>query len=748
MRSFFSVIADLVIDRPRLLSQIFLVLMVGSLFGMTLLSMVTGNDTYLDPNSPRGIQINHYSDTFQQNTLVLLIECDDSTSPEVLQYIDSIQDPIGHLQYVSSTTSIANVIKQANNGTLPLSSGEVILAKGRISPSLLKRYVPSNMLTMAMVVLDPGLSTEKKESAMQNINSFIASTSIPPGVSVKLTGDAAFSEEMSKELGKSMSTLIIAALILMVIVMGILFSYVSHRFLPVLMVTIGLLLTFGIMGLARIQISMAVISAFPVMIGLGIDYAIQFHARLEEEARSNPLADAIRITITRTGPAVMYAMLATVMGFAAMFISPVPMIRGFGLVSIIGVMTCYMTSLVGIPLVAALIKYKAMGAGKSKQSEKVDAVLSHIAVSIAKNPIPVLLVVILVAFIGIQIDSRIPIDTNEKAFVPADMPAKLTLDKVSRTVGSTDPVPILVYGTNVLSLDTVVWMKEFTDRELLTRNKLTNAVSIADYVITYNNGKMPQTQSELDAAIERIPDGIRHQFINGKTEAVVQLYTVKLETEAKNNLKTLIYGDIAINQPPPGVQTSITGNFELFTSLIRDLVESKEAMTYLGFLLVALFLGLVYRNINAITPIVPIIAIVGWNAVAMYVMGIDYNPMTACLGSMTIGVAAEYTILVMERFLEERENTPDVIEAISNSVRKIGSAILVSGFATFFGFSALILSTFPIVSNFGLTTIIAVLFSLIGAVVVMPAVLSLLDQIMHKVEEVEEEVLHIHPHKK
>ena len=37
------------------------------------------------------------------------------------------------------------------------------------------------------------------------------------------------------------------------------------------------------MGLAGIQLNMAVMGAFPVMIGLGIDYAIQFHARLDED---------------------------------------------------------------------------------------------------------------------------------------------------------------------------------------------------------------------------------------------------------------------------------------------------------------------------------------------------------------------------------------------------------------------------------------------------------------------------------
>lgn len=752
MRSFFSWVADVVIHRPRLLSEIILVFMLISLVGMSMISMATGNDTYLDKNSEKGIISDHYSDTFQQNTLVLLFECDDPTSPVLLEYIDSIMGPIRNLQYVSGTASVTDLFKQYNNGTLPLSYGEVVQTKEKISqssPAVLKRYIPSNLLNMAMVTLEPGLTDKKKQSAMKNIIAFIDTTDVPPGVSVKLTGEAAFSMEMGQEMGKSMATLILAALVLMVIVMGLLFSYVSTRFLPVLIVAIGLLLTFGIVGLTGVTVSMAVISAFPVMIGLGIDYAIQFHSRLEEEARTNTLPDAIRITITRTGPAVMYAMLATTMGFFAMFISPVPMIRGFGLVSIIGVVVCYLTSLICIPLIALFMNYTAKGAGKSKASEKIDSGLSRIAVAIAKNPVPVLLVVFLVAFIGIQMDSRIPIDTNQNAFVPPDMPAKVTLDKVSRTVGSTDPAPILITGDNVLSLDTVRWMKEFTEMEMkLHPTRLTNAVSIADYVIGYNNGTMPETQSELDDILGRIPAGTRAQYLNGRTEAVIQLYLTNMETPARSDLKDQINGDLLMYPPPPGIKTTITGSFDLFTTLISELVESKEAMTYLGFALVALFLGLVYRNVNALTPIVPIIAIVGWNAVAMYILGIDYNPMTACLGSMTIGVAAEYTILVMERYLEEREESDNVIEAIKNSVRKIGSAILVSGLATFFGFSALILSTFPIISNFGLTTIIAVLFSLIGAVAVMPAVLSLVDQILHKVEEVEEEVLHIHPHHK
>jgi predicted RND superfamily exporter protein len=146
------------------------------------------------------------------------------------------------------------------------------------------------------------------------------------------------------------------------------------------------------------------------------------------------------------------------------------------------------------------------------------------------------------------------------------------------------------------------------------------------------------------------------------------------------------------------------------------------------------FLALVYRHLHAITPLVPIIFIVGWNAVAMYVLGIAYTPLTATLGSMTIGVAAEYTILVMERYAEEEERLHDHIAAIQESVNKIGTAITISGLATFFGFSALCLSSFPIISNFGITTLIAVGFSLIGAIFIMPAILSVMGDLTERLE--------------
>ncbi|MBN1166380.1 MAG: RND family transporter [Methanospirillaceae archaeon] len=741
----FSGLANLIVSRPGLVSKVFLAVMVISLVGMTMLSMQTGNSTYIDMESPRGMLLDHYLGIYQKDSVIFIIESEDSTSYPVLHYLDTIEPALQNLQYVDSVTSIVDVIKPLNNGVLPSSSEEIARLQEQIPDSIKNRLVPSHMMTLAQVTLEPGLSEERNKFALANIRSFIDSTNIPPGVTIDITGESAFQDEMQEEMSKSMGILIAAALILMIFVLGILFSYVNHRFLPIVIVAIGLILTFGFMGLTGIRISMTVIAAFPVLLGLGVDYAIQIQSRLEEEARDHPLPEAIITTITKTGPAVMYAMLATSVGFAAMYISPVPMIWGFGLVSIIGVMFCYISSLVGIPLFAVLTNYKARGHGRSKMADVIDNGLSRSAVWIARRPVPILLVVIFIAFIGIQVDPLVPVSTNENTFVPSDMPAKVTMEKVTRVLGSTSTIPLLIAGSDVLSIDTMRWIEQFTDFEKKSEPKIIDTASIVDYILLYNNGTMPQTRYELDQVLSRIPAEQKDQFVYGRTETVIQISTVDMETEVMQGLRHQIEGDLAFLSPPPGITVSLTGTFELFTRLIEEIVESKEMMTYLGFLFVVVFLIIVYRNINAVSPIVPIVAIVGWNGVVLYLFGIDYNPLTACLGSMTIGVAAEYTILVMERYLEEKEKTPNTILAIKNSVRKIGSAILVSGLATFFGFSALLFATFPIISNFGLSTIIVVGFSLTGAIVVMPAILSFLDQIIHGVEEIDEKVFH-HSH--
>jgi hydrophobe/amphiphile efflux-3 (HAE3) family protein len=311
----------------------------------------------------------------------------------------------------------------------------------------------------------------------------------------------------------------------------------------------------------------------------------------------------------------------------------------------------------------------------------------------------------------------------------SDMPAKINMEKVTRVLGATSTADFMVQGSRVTDLDTMVWMKEFQEYELSHHHELTGATSIATYVIQYNGGTMPESQAQLDAVLEKIPGDTRDAYLASSLSGIIRFNTLDMDMTPMQTLKEQMVADIGFFEPPAGITVKPAGSFEMFTTLLGSMAESKEMMNILGFIFVFVFLVLVYRHIHAASPIIPIIFVVGWNAVAMYILGIDYSPLTATLGSMTIGVAAEYTILVMERYSEEEERLHDPIAAIQESVQKIGTAITVSGLATFFGFSALCLATFPIISNFGVTTLIAVGFSLLGAIFIMPAVLAVMGQV-------------------
>jgi hypothetical protein len=609
---------------------------------------------------------------------------------------------------------------------------------------------PSNVLTLVQMKITPGLSDTVQKSVLTNVGNVVDASTAPPGVKVELSGSPAFSQQMSAGLMSNMGILIGGALVLMIITMGILFSYVRHRFMPVLLVAIGLVTSLGLMGIFGINLNMAVVGAFPVLIGLGIDYAIQFHARFDEEVRKGSLEDAVFMTVTRTGPAVMYAMLATSMGFMAMMVSSVPMIRSFGIVSIIGINTCFWVSCLGMPTLALLVNYqpkpeqtgqcyavgtdacdtivdnpKNRAGNKKKSGFSYGQFLTNTSVWIAKNPVPILLVAGLIALIGFQIDATIPVSSDENAFVPSDMPAKINIDKVTRVIGATSTLDLLVQGSRVTDLDTVIWIKNYQDYELTHHAEMTGATSIVTYVLQYNGGVMPETQAQLDAVLAKIPEDTRESYLSDPMSGIIRFSTGKISMSQEDTLKQQVKKDIAFLEPPVGISVEPAGNFEVMTTLLKAMSDSKDTMTMLGFIFVFVFLILVYRHLHAVSPIIPIIFVVGWNAVMMYILGLTYNPLTATLGSMTIGVAAEYTILVMERYAEEEERLHDPIAAIQESVKKIGTAITVSGLATFFGFSALCLATFPIISNFGISTLIAVAFSLMGAIFIMPAVLSL-----------------------
>ena len=84
----FERLAQVINHHPRRVAVVIGIVFIVALYGMTLITMETGNDTYLDKDSKAGILNNHYADTFSSNALILIVETSDPLDPQVLNYID------------------------------------------------------------------------------------------------------------------------------------------------------------------------------------------------------------------------------------------------------------------------------------------------------------------------------------------------------------------------------------------------------------------------------------------------------------------------------------------------------------------------------------------------------------------------------------------------------------------------------------------------------------------------------------
>jgi The (Largely Archaeal Putative) Hydrophobe/Amphiphile Efflux-3 (HAE3) Family len=556
----------------------------------------------------------------------------------------------------------------------------------------------------------------------------INQATLPPGVSVELTGNTPYNIQLEDSMVHDFSVLIVASIAFMLIVKYVLYSKIRFWILPVVLLIFGLFYTFGIMGIMGIPANDGALAAFPILLGLGIDYAVQFHMRFDDERRRSDAASALTVTITKTGPAVLIALGATSLGFMAMFITPIPMIQTFATVSLLGIVCCYLTALFGFGCFVHLFRYVPKPPGNSiafRLMTAYDEVLSWIVTRVVKLAATVVLVAVVVAAAGIAIDRTIPVDASEKSLAPPDLPAQLVADEVQSVAGSLTPLPLYVRGIDTMTVEGIWWTDSLCTELADNYNEISSIDSLSLLVRSYNSGVLPASQAELNAVLLTIPPDQLKLYQIDDTTSVIVINTLSMSINEQRAFSDNVVRDIAWLEPPPGAEIVPTGDYTLYTILTDQIIENKDRMTILGFILIFVYLLIVYRKGVALTPLVPIICVIGWNPIAMVALGQDYSIMTAVLGSMTIGVGSEYTILVMERFLEEHGNSGDRIQAIHKAVQKVGSAVVVSGLVTAAGFSALLLSSFPVLSGFGLATIIVVVFSLIGAAVIMPATLAL-----------------------
>ncbi|WP_370867567.1 hydrophobe/amphiphile efflux-3 (HAE3) family transporter [Methanolobus sp.] len=719
--------------------------------------MKSGTDTFVEKTSTLYQDFDHlYLNLFSTGSIVILVEGDDVTNPAALAGMDRIHQIAQNIPGVIEVTSPSQVIKDANyrnTGTRVIPDDADTL-DSLIASDMPSYIMPDRTHAVISVVFSGTTSDSMQEEILRETQASIKFAEFPPGYKIIVTGDVAFNNAMNNEMNSSMGTLLVISVLLMVLVLYIVFKHVRWRLLPLPVVLLGIIFTFGAMGYLDIPMTMVSMAAFPVLIGLGIDYAIQFHNRIEEEfERNHSAADAVIETVKHTGPAVLIALIITALGFVSLFTSSVPMVQDFGKLLLIGIIMCFIASLfVGVtvlygfhevsqhPLFTKLnFRKKSVPGSKKKRENEVhkpdltEKLLEKMAVISMRHPLIVIGIAGFLCLGGMYFDAQVPIQTDVQTFVPQDMPALIDLVHLGEILGGAEELNLIIKTDNNADPRLLEWIDHFSSHEVDNRGHIYSSSSIVDAVKSMNEGMIPDNSQDIKELYSQIPEVQRERYLHGNNMLVLNLgignAMGELGLEGIKDLTHIVEEDIRWMPPPPGTSVTITGGSVVFFTVISALTSGRMMMTLLGLVLVFAGLLVIYRDyLKALTPVITMFMVIGWSGGLMYYLGIEYTPMTATLGALILGVGSEYAVLMMERYFEEREKGASPEEAMKESSVKIGKAIVTSGLTTVFGFSALIASPFSMTSNFGFITVLNVILALLASFIVFPAVIVLLDK--------------------
>jgi hydrophobe/amphiphile efflux-3 (HAE3) family protein len=722
-------------DNPIIIMAAALLLTVASLHYAQQIEMQgMSTESMVGKDSPLYQLFDHlYVEKFATESIAVLIEADDVTKPDILRSMDKLSQKIRMAPDVLAVTSIADIVadtEKSESGIRAIPTHErvdEILAYPSNLPAV-SAMMPDKKHTMLSIDLPVSLKEAQLKEIYAETSGQVKMAEFPPDVGVTVTGEPALMQSITEEMAKSNGPILALAGLLMIIALMISFNHVKWSLLPIPIVFLGVTWTFGAMGFLKIPFTMVSMSAFPVLIGIGIDYAIQFHNRIDEEfLKGGSPKQAVVETVGNVSKPVMIALVITAMGFVSLLTSSVPMTRDFGLLCLVGLFLCYLSALfVGVTLLYIVERRNTSRSAIQKDDATANmpkkTIIGDILEKVSEISIQrwhlVLAAALFLSLAGIYADTQVQVDTDFKNYVPQDLPPLIDFIHMSDIFGGTDTIDLIVQADDITDPDTLHWMDEFCQYLKSSRDQVYGFESIATFVKQANGGEIPEGQTEIRSVIEQLPASIVARQLDGHDTALIKLNVGKaltnLGAEGTDRLIKEIDKDIFWHPPPPGVSVRETGDAVVMTTVIGALTQGRTEMTLLGLVLIFIVLLLIYRDlIKALLPVLPMLVVIGWMGGVMYLADMKYTPLTACLGALILGVGSEYAILMMERFYEELAKMGDPREALMITSRRIGSALIASGLTTIFGFGALISSPFLITNNFGTVTVLAIVFALL-----------------------------------
>ncbi|KIX21084.1 transporter [Flavobacterium sp. 316] len=576
------------------------------------------------------------------------------------------------------------------------------------------------------------------------------------GIDLKISGMPYIRTLNSQSIIDEIGLFVGAALLITSLLFFFFFRSFRATLISMLIVIIGVMWSFGTLGLLNYEITVLTAIIPPLIIVIGIPNCIFLINKYQQEIKKHGnKAKSLQRVISKVGNATLMTNLTTAAGFATFIITDSELLKEFGIVASLNILFLFFLCLIIIPII-----YSYMPLPKEKHlahlgKNYINSFVKWIENTIRKHPIAIYISAIALLVFGIIGIYQIKISGS----IIEDMPKKAGFFQdivfYEKEFDGVMPLEIMIdtkKPKRALKSATLKRINELqeTIEEIPELSKPVSVVNLVKYAKqSFYNGnpeyyELPTKQEEtfilsyIKNSTKKGNENMLKSYVDSTGQyARVTTFMRDIGTDKMKKIEDRLQEKINTLFPSEQYTVTMTGKAYVFEKGTHYLVKNLVLSLLFAIFLISLLMAYLFRSfkmiiISLLPNILPLIITAG----VMGFFGIPIKPSTILVFSIAFGISVDDTIHFLAKYRQElKANNWKIKKSVFNTVKEAGISMFYTSVVLFFGFSVFTLSSFGGTVALGSLVAATLLFAMLANLILLPALLLTLEKTIANEQE-------------
>ena len=715
----------------------------------------------LPDNDPDNIKYENFKKQFGEEGNLLLISVNDSTifSPNKFNSWNLFSKKLLELKEITSIISTSNLkILKKNSEEKKfefslidinenLSKNQILEFKDKLVNDLpfYKNliYNESGEAIRTVAYMDSKIvNTKARKTFITNkFIPLIESFENENNIDLKVSGMPYVRTLNAQNIIDEIGLFVLSALFVTLLIFFLFFRSIKATLISLLVVSVGVMWSFGTLGLFNYEITVLTALIPPLIIVIGIPNCIFFINKYQQEVSiTGDKFKSIETMIIKIGYATLMTNLTTAFGFATFILTNSKVLKEFGIVASINIIGIFLISLFLIPIIYSFLKIPRKKNIKHLKNKNINMLIDWMENNVRYKRRNVYVISLFFLFMGVIGINKIKISAS----MIEDMPKKSDFFKdiqyYDKEFSGVVPIEILINTkrkNGIRSLSTLKKINKLHEK-ILNYSELSSPISVVNaYKYSkqaYYNGnpdyyKLPSSQENRFISQYIINSSGNSSLFKNYIDSTMQYGRVTtFIKDIKSNRIEKIKKELQINIneifPSDRFSVLLTGKSLLFIKGTKYLIENLFLSLSLAILLISFFMAYMFRSfkmilLSLIPNLLPLIITAG----LMGFFSIPLKASTILVFSIAFGISVDFTIHFLAKYRLELIQNVNLGSTVYNALRETGLSMFYSGIVLFFGFAVFMISNFGGTVALGGLVSATLLISMLSNLILLPSLL-------------------------